>query len=45
MANQNNLVRVNIEVTIGKSQPGKSLAFSLLNAQSIKTKNQPSITK
>ena len=38
MANQNNLVRADIEVNIGKYQPDKSLAFSLLNAQSIKNK-------
>ena len=37
-AKQNNLVRVNIEVNIGKYQPDKSLAFSSLNAQSIKNK-------
>ena len=37
-ANQNNLVRVNREVNNGKYQPGKSLAFSLHNAQSFKNK-------
>ena len=35
---QNNLVRVN-KVNIGKYQPDKSLAFSFLNAQSIKNKD------
>ena len=37
-AHQNNLVRVNIEINIGKYQPDKSLAISLFNAQSIKDK-------
>ena len=44
-ANQNILVRVNIEVNIGKYQPGKSLAFHYSMHNLSKTKNQPSITK